>query len=69
MNNKDKLKSIQEVGIIIQIEGLEYSITDYLSPHQIEDETLRKLWTEAREAIDKIDRYLEGELGEDYKYE
>lgn len=33
-----KLKSIQEVGMIIQIEGLEYSITEYLSPHQIENE-------------------------------
>lgn len=64
-----KLKSIQEVGMIIQIEGLEYSITDYLSPHQIEDETLRRLWTEARESINKVDQYLEEKLGENYKYE
>lgn len=64
-----KLKSIQEVGMIIQIEGLEYSITDYLSPHQIEDEVLRKLWAEARESINKVDLYLENILGDNYKYE
>lgn len=65
----EKLKSIQEVAMIIQIEGLEYAITEYLSADNIEDVVLKDLWKKAKESIRNVDKYLGDILGEDYKYE
>ena len=65
----EKLKTIQEVAMIIQIEGLEYAITEYLSADSIEDVVLKDLWKKANESIRNVDKYLENILGEDYKYE
>ena len=65
----EKLKSIQEVAMIVQIEGLEYAITEYLSADNIEDAVLKDLWKKAKESIRNVDKYLGDILGEDYKYE
>ena len=65
----EKLKSIQEVAMIVQIEGLEYAITEYLSADNIEDVVLKDLWKKAKESIRNVDKYLGDILGEDYKYE
>jgi len=54
----EKLKSIQEVAMIVQTEGLEYAITEYLSADNIEDVVLKDLWKKAKESIRNVDKYL-----------
>lgn len=48
----------EEVADIVEQEGLGYSVMDYLSSEQIEDEVLRALWENAADLLYKIDSYL-----------
>jgi len=61
-----ELKTIEQVGEIVGVEGLEYAIMDYLNPSKIEDSELRRLWDEARIAIEKVDLFLKYKLGEEF---
>jgi hypothetical protein len=51
-------KKTEEVIEIIESEGLDYAITDYLSPESIEDKTLAKMWKDAEIALKTIKEYL-----------
>ena len=62
---KDK-KTVEEVGVIVGIEGLGYAVQDYLSHDSIEDSELAHLWKDASEKLDEIENYLKEKLGEDF---
>lgn len=47
------------VAGIIESEGIGYAIKDYLSPDQIKDPVLAKLWETAREAINAVEEYVD----------
>jgi hypothetical protein len=59
-------KTVEEVGVIVGIEGLGYAVQDYLSHIRIEDEKLSLLWKEASDKLDEIENYLKEKLGEDF---
>lgn len=61
-----KKKTIKEIGEIVFSEGLEYSVTNYLSAENIQDEELSKLWKAADLAMIAVNEYLKKELGGDY---
>lgn len=54
----DNKISNEEIIEIISDEGLEYAIMDYLSPKNIMDEHLFKLWVDAEKALKAIKEYL-----------
>ena len=51
--------SLREFYEIVENEGLEYAITSYLNPEDIEDEEISKLAIVAKEALLKIEEILE----------
>ncbi|MNW59546.1 hypothetical protein D3C74_374670 [compost metagenome] len=51
-------KTIEDVRDIVEMEGLAYAISDYLSHNNIEDETLASLWKEAEVSINKVAEYI-----------
>lgn len=51
--------SLREFYEIVENEGLEYTITCYLNPENIEDEEISKLAIVAKEALLKIEEILE----------
>ena len=53
----DKL-SIKEIQEIVEQEGLEYTVLEYLSSERIEDETLKELWNDAVKSFELIEYYL-----------
>jgi hypothetical protein len=65
MSDKIK-KTILEVGEIVGTEGLGYAIEDYLSPNNIEDDELSRLWREANNSLFAVKTYLENKLGEEF---
>lgn len=44
---------------IVENEGLDYAIQHYLSPSDIEDPTLKEIWTKAKIYLDKVSAFLE----------
>ena len=46
--------SIEDFKVIVENEGLEYTICDYLNPEDIEDKKLQKLCKDAREKLQQI---------------
>lgn len=54
----DKIKDI------IEDEGLGYAVLDYLSPKEIDDPILARLWQSAQITLKQIEEYLD--LGEMY---
>lgn len=50
---------INDVKDIIESEGLDYAIMDYMDLDEIEDEILREFCKEAKESLTKIKNMLE----------
>lgn len=48
----------KELRDIIENEGFSYAVQDYLDPDSIEDGTTKKLWADAKEALDKLAKHL-----------
>lgn len=46
------------IGSIVDMEGLDYSIMHKISPENIEDEELAKLWKEANIILQRIESKL-----------
>jgi hypothetical protein len=51
--------SIQDLADIVEIEGLGYSISDYVNPDKIEDASLKKLWKKAQDALRAVQDFLD----------
>jgi hypothetical protein len=51
--------TIERVAQIVEIEGLEYAILDYMNGDKIADENLAQMWDEAGDLLGKIWRILE----------
>lgn len=49
----------KQIAEIVETEGLEYTITSYLSIEKIEDEEMKKMFQEAAEILKKIEDKLE----------
>lgn len=57
---EDEMKySNEQMTSIIEREGLDYAIMDYITGECIEDEELAQLWDSAREALEAICKKLE----------
>lgn len=55
--------SVEELNEIIENEGLSGAILDYLDdPDNIEDDTVRRLWNDAKAALEDLDEVLGGNL-------
>jgi len=50
--------SKSEVKEIVESEGLGYAVQDYMSADDINDPKLRKLWHNAKVALDALSSYL-----------
>lgn len=50
----EKKASNEEVREMIEMEGLDYCILEYLSESDIEDPVLAKLWVTARKNLEQI---------------
>jgi hypothetical protein len=57
--------SVNQIAEIIEVEGLEYAITNYCSPSSIRDEELATLWEEARDLLIRIQEYVDNHNGSD----
>lgn len=53
-----KKESIKDVATIVEIEGLGYAITDYLSADSIEDKKLSTLWKQGQDILKEISKIL-----------
>ena len=51
--------SAEDLARIVESEGLGYAIQGYVNPEQIEDPILRAVWTNAQEAMEEIERWIE----------
>ena len=52
-------KTIEEVAQIVDAEGLDYAIMEYMSADSIEDPALKQAWEEAYAALWKVENMLE----------
>lgn len=48
----------EEILGIVENEGLEYTVTSYLSPESVEDKKMKELITNAKEALENLEEYL-----------
>jgi hypothetical protein len=55
---KKNLLSLERINDIIEMEGLAYSIQNYVSAEEIADPELRQAWADAKEALDAIEGIL-----------
>jgi hypothetical protein len=60
--------SVSDVKEVIEQEGVVYTVMDYLSIEYIDDEKLRLLFTDAKQALEGIENYLVEETGEEMDY-
>lgn len=51
-----------QAGQIVESEGLDYAVQHYTSPDSFQDPTTSRLWLEARDACNALERHLR-ELG------
>jgi len=52
-------KTLQEVALIVQAEGLGYAVQSHMSANSIQDQDLRTKWRQAAKLLDEIDNILE----------
>jgi len=52
-------RSIQDVADIVEIEGLGYAVSNYLSAENIEEPELARQWKIAKEALTAIENIIE----------
>ena len=50
--------TIEEIGHVVENEGLGYAIQSYLSADDIQDTRLAELWQQAKDILDEIDEIL-----------
>lgn len=50
----EELINLEQLRDIIEIEGLEYAVTSYMSGEDIEDDDIREAWINASEAFDEL---------------
>lgn len=62
-----KKESIAGVAARVQQEGLGYAVQHYMSGKDIADPELAKLWDEAAEALDKLEKFFAEKLGGDWE--
>lgn len=48
----------EEILGIVENEGLEYTVTSYLSPESVEDKKMKELIINARKALENLEEYL-----------
>lgn len=53
-----KKVDIEYVKSVVESEGLEYAVCNYLSADHIEDTTLSALWKRASNAMRDVEKYL-----------
>lgn len=61
--------TVSDVANIVESEGLDYTILDYLSPSDIEDKQLKELFIKAREVLREIQTVLDTATIEDDELE
>lgn len=54
-----KLWSDEDLYNLVQNEGLSYAVQYYLNPDKIESEETKKLWLNAREALNALSKHLD----------
>lgn len=59
----------EEILEIVENEGLEYTVTSYLSPESVEDKKMKELIINARKALENLKEYLREVEEEVYKEE
>ncbi len=59
-------KSNFEISEIIEQEGLGYAVQHYLNAAACADPEMKKLWAQAKEALDKIDTLASAAKEEEY---
>ena len=67
-----KKYSIKDIVHIINREGWEYAeptYRDYVSCKNIEEEELGRLWNIVGESMDAVKKYIETQMGKDFKWE
>jgi hypothetical protein len=52
--------SLIQVKSIVEQEGIGYAVQSYMGHENIEDEKLAFLWKQAKEALDGIEKILDG---------
>jgi hypothetical protein len=52
--------SLTQVKSIVEQEGIGYAVQSYMGYENIEDERLAFLWKQAKEALDGIEKILDG---------
>lgn len=53
-----KTYSDAQIADLIEVEGTEYTLRNFLNPEQIEDEITRRMCAEAVNLLDKLERRL-----------
>lgn len=65
--SKSKKYSNEDAASFVECEGLDYAVQQYISGDEFEDTHLGKLWNDARDALNALERYL-SETTTTYEY-
>src|ERR1035438_7094758 len=65
MKMSDRMWSIDEVIAKVEVEGLGYMVSSYLSADAITDPELARLWREAKGAMSALEAFLDTHAAEE----
>ena len=67
MGFSDMKYSFKDVAAALAVEGIEYGVCSYLTLKGIQDDELRKVCIELKSNVEKIEKILEEQVGEDWR--